>query len=64
MRVTADTLDKRLARLAAGDKITVHAFRRDELLEVALQLSPASTGNARLVFSGKHTEARKRWLGV
>ena len=63
VRVTTDTLDKRLTRLNAGDRIRVHAFRRDELLEVTLRLSPAHDGNARLVFSGKHGEARKRWLG-
>ncbi len=38
LRVSADNLDKRLARYQPGDAIELHAFRRDELMTFTLHL--------------------------
>lgn len=40
LRVEAQDLDRVLATYAPGDKLRVHAFRRDELMEFELELAP------------------------
>jgi predicted metalloprotease with PDZ domain len=40
-RASSDTLGTLLSRRGAGDCVHVHAFRRDELFETAVELSPA-----------------------
>ncbi|WP_047257965.1 M61 family metallopeptidase [Chromobacterium subtsugae] len=44
-KLRAVDLDKQIARYQAGDKIKLHAFRRDELMafELTLQAAPADT---------------------
>ncbi|WP_233201124.1 M61 family metallopeptidase [Chromobacterium alticapitis] len=44
-KLRAADLDKQIARYAAGDKIKLHAFRRDELMtfDVTLQAAPEDT---------------------
>ncbi len=64
LRVTNESLEQRLTRYRADTPITIHAFRRDELFETTLVLSPTAKDSARLAFSGKNVAARKRWLGA
>ncbi|OHX14117.1 M61 family metallopeptidase [Chromobacterium sphagni] len=47
-RLRAHDLDKQLARYAAGDKVKLHAFRRDELLTLELTLQAADADTCRL----------------
>ncbi|MEN7432249.1 PDZ domain-containing protein [Chromobacterium sp. TRC.1.1.SA] len=53
-RLRAYDLDKQLARLAVGDKIKLHAFRRDELMtfDVAPLAAPEDTCRLKLEASG------------
>nr|WP_199065377.1 PDZ domain-containing protein [Chromobacterium sp. ASV5] len=50
----AGDLDKALARFAPGDKVKLHAFRRDELIAVdaRLQAAPADTCRLRVAAGG------------
>jgi predicted metalloprotease with PDZ domain len=41
LRASSDTMNALLARRLPGDRIRVHAFRRDELLDVAVELAAA-----------------------
>lgn len=50
-----------LARRKAGDRLRVHAFRRDELLETDLELA-AATGEVKLAAGGRNA-LRRAWLG-
>jgi predicted metalloprotease with PDZ domain len=45
LRITGDDLEKRIGACPAGERVTVHAFRRDELVafEVAVRDAPADT---------------------
>ena len=49
-KLRAVDLDKQIARYQAGDKIKLHAFRRDELMafELTLQAAPADTCRLKL----------------
>ncbi|MDR2032619.1 MAG: PDZ domain-containing protein [Azoarcus sp.] len=67
LRIDADKLQKQLGRRRAGDRATIHAFRRDELMcfEVELGLAPENTiqlsMNRR---AGRAAERLRRgWLG-
>lgn len=53
-KLRAYDLDKQLARLAAGDKIKLHAFRRDELMtfDVAPLAAPEDTCRLKLEAGG------------
>ena len=44
LRVTQASIDTQLARLRVGATVTVHAFRRDELISRKLRLSAAEIG--------------------
>jgi predicted metalloprotease with PDZ domain len=46
-------IDKTLSRYRPGDWVTVHAFRRDELLTVQLELTAAPADTARLALAGE-----------
>ncbi len=63
LRVTPAALDKHLARLHPGDRIAVHAFRRDELMEFAVRLDPPPPDTAKLVAGEADNALRKNWLG-
>ncbi len=39
LRATPDTIDAMLKRRGPGERVTVHAFRRDELLTVDVELA-------------------------
>jgi predicted metalloprotease with PDZ domain len=61
VRVTPATLDRQLMRRRAGDRITVHAFRRDELRSFSLQLAQPTVNIASLVAKGSNA-LREAWL--
>ena len=42
LRITASNLEQRINRYSPGDTVTVHAFRRDELLQFEVTLQSAS----------------------
>ncbi len=66
LRVAAGNLDKLLARRRAGDRVTLHAFRRDELLVTEALLAPAPAHECKLTAADKPTAAvrklRDAWL--
>ncbi|NMG04666.1 peptidase M61, partial [Azoarcus taiwanensis] len=67
LRVGNGTLEPMLARRKPGDKVTIHAFRRDELMCFEVTLAPAPANSVKL--SARHPAAkaavalRKGWLG-
>ncbi|RKP45775.1 M61 family metallopeptidase [Pararobbsia silviterrae] len=73
LRVTGGNLDALLARYRPGDKVRVHAFRRDELRETTIALDAAEVSRYRLTVNDtatirrrKSTTAalRKGWIGA
>jgi predicted metalloprotease with PDZ domain len=62
LRVTAGNLDGLLARRLAGEVVTVHAFRRDELMTFSVRLAPPAEDSARLAIDKKANVLRKAWL--
>jgi hypothetical protein len=64
-KASAKNLEKQLARFKAGDKVAVHAFRRDELLQVQIELRASPLDTCALVVSGSDRAAanrRRAWL--
>ena len=56
-------LDASLAMRRAGETVKIHAFRRDELLEVDVQLKPAPADTCVLSeMNGAKTRRLRRWL--
>ena len=68
LRVTAASLDNLLARRRPGERITVHAFRRDELMSFDVELAAAPDDTVRLAPlarpSARMLELRRGWLGA
>ena len=65
LRITSSTIDTLLQRYRAGDEVTLHAFRRDELMSFVLTLRAESAPHYSLVMREKPVLAvklRKRWL--
>ena len=65
LRVTASNLDTLLGRYRAGDAITVHAFRRDELFAAGLVLAADAAPKMALVLRDKPAAGarlRAAWL--
>jgi len=65
LKVTGKNLDQRLARYGPGGIARVHAFRRDELLEVEVELraSPIDTCTLETIASERSAVNRRRaWL--
>jgi len=65
LRVTGSNLDALLGRYAVGDKLTAHAFRRDELMMFEVTLQGDNAPQAKLVVSKKTVAAAKAqeyWL--
>lgn len=62
LRVSAGNLDGLLARRQAGEVVTVHAFRRDELMTFSAHLAPPAEDSARLTIDKKANALRKAWL--
>ncbi len=66
LRVSATNLDTLLSRYRSGDTVTLHVFRRDELLMFSAILTPDQAPQMALVAQDKPmTAARMRaaWLG-
>ena len=65
LRVTGTNLDALLARYRPGDKVEIHAFRRDELRTAKLKLDGPEVTRYRLTATAKPaaaTKAREAWL--
>ncbi|MCA8001276.1 M61 family metallopeptidase [Burkholderia metallica] len=65
LRVTGANLDALLARYRPGDKVEVHAFRRDELRTAKLKLDGPEVTRYRLTAAAKPaavSKAREAWL--
>ncbi|HGL5383606.1 MULTISPECIES: M61 family metallopeptidase [Burkholderia cepacia complex] len=65
LRVTGTNLDALLARYRPGDKVEIHAFRRDELRTAKLKLDGPEVTRYRLTAAAKPaaaTKAREAWL--
>ncbi|WP_321793460.1 PDZ domain-containing protein [Burkholderia pyrrocinia] len=65
LRVTGTNLDALLARYRPGDKVEVHAFRRDELRTAKLKLDAPEVTRYRLTAAAKPaavSKAREAWL--
>ena len=57
-------LEKRLLRATPGDRWRVHAFRRDELFEVEVELQPAANSTFVLTLGEEPGAACRAWLGI
>lgn len=65
LRVSASNLDTLLRRYRVGDPVSVHAFRRDELMQFSLVLRAESTPQYTLTSRDKPAAAlalRRQWL--
>ncbi|MET0962562.1 MAG: PDZ domain-containing protein, partial [Noviherbaspirillum sp.] len=65
LRVTAANLDTLMSRYGVNDTVTVHAFRRDELMSFALKLKSDEAPQVTLVAEAKPAAAvrlRSAWL--
>lgn len=66
LKVTAGNFDKLLARRVAGDRVQVHAFRRDELMCFDVELLAAPKDTAKLTLaedaSAPAVALREGWL--
>jgi predicted metalloprotease with PDZ domain len=67
LRVTHSNLDNLLGRYRAGDLVTVHAFRRDELFSVTAGVSKGDAPQMVLTPETKPaavTRKRTQWLSM
>jgi predicted metalloprotease with PDZ domain len=65
LRVTGSNLDALLARYAVGDVVTVHAFRRDELMIFEIKLQGENVPQPKLESkkkTSKEAKAQDNWL--
>ncbi|MDR2788392.1 MAG: PDZ domain-containing protein [Candidatus Accumulibacter sp.] len=63
LRVTAGNLDALLSRRKPGDVLTIHAFRRDELMRFRVTLGAREDETPRLRRAGSANALRRAWLG-
>ena len=67
LRASAEQLDAYARDRSPGDRVAVHAFRRDELVETTVELLPAPQDTAWLAFDAEATPdaiaRRESWLG-
>ncbi|SPA12668.1 putative Peptidase M61, glycyl monoaminopeptidase [Cupriavidus taiwanensis] len=63
VRAAPGQLDKLLARYRPGDRIELHAFRRDELQALPVTLAREPAAQFKLKAEGGRHAARSRWLG-
>jgi len=56
-------LDAALAKRRAGERVRIHAFRRDELMSFEAQLKRADADTCVLTESASGKPLRQRWLG-
>ncbi len=68
LRVSAENLDRRLARYQPGDAIELHAFRRDELMSFTLRLATQPPPKFLLKPDPKSSRRaatlRRQWIGA
>jgi predicted metalloprotease with PDZ domain len=68
LRASAESIRKLLARRRAGEVVTVHAFRRDELIAAELVLEAAPQDTCWLTLAASIDDAtrmrRDAWLGI
>lgn len=68
VRASVDSIGKLLARHRAGETVSVHAFRRDELVVTDLTLEPAPLDTCWLTLAATVDDAtrarRDAWLGI
>jgi predicted metalloprotease with PDZ domain len=68
LRATGEGIDTLLGRHAPGDRVTVHAFRRDELLvfDVTLDAAPEDTCHLALAADATTDVLARRagWIGA
>ena len=67
LRVTAGNLDTLMSRYGVNDTVTVHAFRRDELMTFAVRLKADEAPQVTLASEAKPAAAarlRHAWLGL
>jgi predicted metalloprotease with PDZ domain len=65
LKTSAKNLDQQLARFQPGDRVPLHAFRRDELLEFDVELRASPPDTCALIVSGSDRAAanrRQAWL--
>ncbi len=63
LKVDAANLDTVLAAYAEGERVEVHAFRRDELMRFSVTLAPSEATTAWLSIDGGHLNDKGRaWL--
>lgn len=63
VRMAPGQLDKLLARYRPGDRVELHAFRRDELQALPVTLAREPAAQFKLKAEGGRHAARSRWLG-
>ncbi len=63
LHIKPDQLDTMLLRYRAGETVTVHLFRRDELHAVELTLATETASYALSLAPGRHP-LRKTWIGA
>ncbi|MCL2591320.1 MAG: PDZ domain-containing protein [Betaproteobacteria bacterium] len=67
LRIDSSSLSKMLERRHAGNRIEIHAFRRDELMRFELELAPAPLDTVKLSLETKLDKAtralRNGWMG-
>ncbi len=67
LKVINNNIDERIARLPSGEATTIHAFRRDELMEFCFtpQLAESDTCDLWIKHASKHCpdqQRRLKWL--
>jgi predicted metalloprotease with PDZ domain len=62
LRVTPSTLERLLLRRKPGDTVTMHAFRRDELMTFAVRLAAPVDDRHKLHLQRKGSALRRDWL--
>ena len=62
LRLNLGKLENRLKRARPGERLQIHAFRRDELYEFSVELQPATESTFVLSVGENHSEQRQAWL--
>ena len=62
LRQTLDQIEQQLKLAQAGERWTLHAFRRDELHRFELSLAPARRHTIELIPTDNHRPYRQAWL--
>ena len=63
LRVTPLSMDRQLSRFRPGEKISIHAFRRDELMIFSVRLDPPQVETVKLIAKKTPNALRESWLG-